>query len=127
MKKTRILTAIILLFIGTSVCLAGTRDALWTQVQDALSKGLPQTAIKVLDQIIPGALADKAWAEATKAICMKIAQNGIIQGGKAEEMIVQLQAEIAAAPADALAGEHRLQKNQPVYSSGKGCGGDAPG
>ncbi len=98
MKKTRILTAIILLFIGTSVSLAGTRDALWTQVQDAINKGLPQTAIKLLDQIIPGALADQAWAEATKAICMKIAQNGKIQGGKAEEMIVQLQMEIAAAP-----------------------------
>ncbi len=98
MKKTRILTAIILLFIGTSVSLAGTRDALWAQVQDAIGKGLPQTAIKLLDQIIPGALADQAWAEATKAICMKIAQDGKIQGGKAEEMIVQLQAEIAAAP-----------------------------
>ncbi|MCL5282819.1 MAG: MG2 domain-containing protein [Planctomycetes bacterium] len=98
MKKTRIVTAIILLFIGTSVCLAETRDALWTQVQDAINKGLPQTAVKLLDEIIPGALADQAWAEATKAICMKIAQNGRIQGGKAEEMIVQLQAEIAAAP-----------------------------
>jgi hypothetical protein len=98
MKKVRILTAIILFIVGTSVCLAGTRDALWTQVQDAINKGLPQTAIKLLDQIIPGALADQAYAEATKAICMKIAQNGIIQGGKAEEMIVQLQAEIAAAP-----------------------------
>ncbi len=98
MKKVGILTAIILFIVGSSVCLAGTRDALWTQVQDAISKGLPQTAIKLLDQIIPGALADQAWAEATKAICMKIAQNGRIQGGKAEEMIVQLQAEIAAAP-----------------------------
>ncbi len=98
MKKTRILTAIILLFIGTGVCRAGTRDALWMQVQDAINKGLPQTAIKLLDEIIPGALADQAWAEATKAICLKIAQNGRIQGGKAEEMIVQLQTEIAAAP-----------------------------
>jgi len=98
MKKVRVLTAIILLFIGTSVCLAGTRDALWTQVQDALSRGLPQTAIKLLDEIIPGALADQAWAEATRAVCMKTTQNGIIQGYQAEEMIVQLQAEIAAAP-----------------------------
>jgi hypothetical protein len=81
-----------------NVSLAGTRDALWSQVQDAIKKGLPQTAIKLLDQIIPGALADQAYAEATKAICMKIAQNGVIQGGKAEEMIVQLQAEITTAP-----------------------------
>jgi hypothetical protein len=98
MRKVQILTVIILLFIGTSVCLAAARNALWAQVQDAINKGLPQTAIKLLDEIIPGAMADQAWAEATKGICLKIAQNGIIQGGKAEEMIVQLQAEIAAAP-----------------------------
>ena len=100
MRKVRFLTVIILflLAIATNVSLAGSRDALWTQVQDALNKGLPQTAIKLLDQIIPGALQDQAYAEATKAICMKIVQNGRIQGGLPEEMIVQLQAEIATAP-----------------------------
>jgi len=98
MRKLRILAATIVLALAVNVSLAGSRDALWSQVQDAINKGLPQTAIKLLDQIIPGALADQAWAEATKAICLKIAQDGIIQGGKAEEMIVQLQAEIAAAP-----------------------------
>jgi hypothetical protein len=97
MRKARILAAAILLAIALNVSLAGTRDALWSQVQDAINKGLPQTAIKLLDQIIPGAEADQAWAEATKAICMKIAQNGIIQGDPAAE-IVQLQAEIATAP-----------------------------
>jgi hypothetical protein len=98
MKKVRILTGLILFIMCTSVSLAGPRDSLWSQVTDALNKGLPQTAIKVLDQIIPGALADQAWAEATKAISLKIAEDGIIQGGKAEEMIVQLQAEIVTAP-----------------------------
>ncbi|MBM4027267.1 MAG: hypothetical protein FJ280_17955, partial [Planctomycetes bacterium] len=98
MKKTQIVAALILLFIGASVSLAGPRDALWSQVQEAINRGLPQTAIKLLEEIIPGALADGAWAEATKAICLKIGQEGKIQGGKAEEMIVRLEAEMVAAP-----------------------------
>jgi hypothetical protein len=98
MKKVRILIATIVLAIALNGSGAGTRDALWSQVKDAISKGLPQTAIKLLDQIIPGALQERAYAEATKAICMKIAQNGVIQGGKPEEMIVRLQAEMAQAP-----------------------------
>ena len=82
MRKVRIFTVIILLFLAsaTNVSLAAARDALWSQVQDALNKGLPQTAVKLLDQIIPGALADQAWAEATKAICLRVAKNGWIQG-----------------------------------------------
>jgi hypothetical protein len=64
-----------------------------------MEKGLPQTAIAVLDQIIPGALQDQAHAEATKAICLKIALEGQIQGGKVEEMIVRLETEIVEAPA----------------------------
>jgi hypothetical protein len=81
------------------VSLAGSRDALWSQVQDALNKGLPQTAIKLLDQIIPAAEADQAWAEATKAICWKIAENGMIQGPTYnEQMIADLQAQVATAP-----------------------------
>jgi hypothetical protein len=100
MRKVRFLTVIILLLSASAanVSLAGARDTLWSQVQDALNKGLPQTAVKLLDQIIPGALQDQAWAEATKAICMKVVQNGQIQGGLPEEMIVQLQAEVATAP-----------------------------
>jgi hypothetical protein len=74
------------------------RESLWTQVGDAIARGLPKTAIAVIDQIIPGALEDQAHAEATKAICLKIALEGQIQGGKVEEMIVRLEPQIAAAP-----------------------------
>jgi uncharacterized protein YfaS (alpha-2-macroglobulin family) len=97
MKRSFILTAVIIGIVGTA-SLAGSRDDLWKQVDDAISRGLPQTAIGVLEQIIPGALADQAYAEATKAICLKIVQEGRIQGGQAEEMIVRLEAEIATAP-----------------------------
>jgi hypothetical protein len=97
MKKVRILAATIIWAIIVNVSLAGSRDALWSQVQDAINQGLPQTAIKLLDQIIPGALADQAWAEATKAISLRIVQNGVIQGDPAAE-IADLQGQIATAP-----------------------------
>ncbi len=97
MKRTRILIGAIIT-IMVSVCAAGSRDALWNQVDSAINKGLPKTAIELLDQIIPGALQDQAYAEATKAICLKIVQEGRIQGNKAEELIVRLQAEIATVP-----------------------------
>jgi hypothetical protein len=90
------------MFIGAAAppSVAGPRDALWIQVQAAIDKSLPQTAITLLDQIIPGALADQAWAEATKAICLKIVQNATVEGYQyGENRIAELQAQIAAAPA----------------------------
>ena len=77
---------------------AGPRDDLWRQVNEAVQKGLPKTAITNLEPIIAGALKDKAYAEATKAIAKKIALEGNIQGNKPEERIVRLEAEIARAP-----------------------------
>jgi len=88
----------VLIGLVATVAMAGSRDDLWKQVDDAINKGLPKTAMEVLDQIIPGALADQAYAEATKAICMKIVQEGQIQGNKPEERITRLQAQVATAP-----------------------------
>jgi len=90
---------LLILLLTATTTKAGPRDSLWNQVDEAIEKGLPQTAITVLDQIIPKAMADQAHAEATKAICLKIALKGQIQGGKFEEMIVLLQVEIDQAPA----------------------------
>ena len=55
---------------------SGPRAAQWQKVQDAISRGLPQTAITNLEPIIQGALEDKAYAEAVKAIGEKIALEG---------------------------------------------------
>ncbi len=74
------------------------RAAQWKKVDDAINKGLPQTAIKELDPIIESALKEKAYPEAIKAICKKIAYEGTIQGNKPEEKITRMQAEIAKAP-----------------------------
>ena len=84
----------------TASAWAGPRDALWKQVDEAVKKGLPKTAITNLEPIIAGALQDKAYAEALKAIAKKIALEGNIQGNKPEERITRLETEIAKAPAE---------------------------
>src|SRR6266404_3825562 len=80
--------------------IAGPRDSQWKAVEEAVNKGLPKTAITNLESIIQGALRDKAYAEATKAIGKKIALEGTIQGNKPEEKIVRLETEIGKAPKD---------------------------
>jgi len=74
------------------------RPAQWKKVNEATRKGLPKTAIAELEPIIKGALADKAWGEAAKAIARKIVLEGAIQGNKPEEKIPRLEAEIGKAP-----------------------------
>ena len=45
------------------------REALWKQVRQAESKGLPKSAAKLLGEIYDSAVTDKEYAEATKAVC----------------------------------------------------------
>jgi hypothetical protein len=98
--KTRLLGAVLaVLSIATGI-LAGPRDDQWKKVDEAVSKGLPKTAIEELQPIIAGALADKAYAETIKAIGRKVALEGNIQGNKPEEKILRLQAELEKAPAE---------------------------
>jgi len=59
-----------------------------------MNKGLPKTAIEELNPIIAGALKDKAYAEAVKAIARKIALEATSRGTNRRE-ITRLQAEIA--------------------------------
>ena len=95
MKKT--FAGILFLIMNLSL-FAGPRDSQWKKVDEAVNKGLPKTAITNLESIIQGALRDKAYAEATRAIGKKIALEGTIQGNKPEEKIIRLQAEIPKAP-----------------------------
>src|SRR5712671_7031263 len=83
----------------TAVCgSAADRGARWKEVDDAIKKGLPKSAIAALEPIIKEALAEKAYPEAIKAIARKIVLEGNIQGNKPEERITRLQAVIATAP-----------------------------
>jgi uncharacterized protein YfaS (alpha-2-macroglobulin family) len=98
--NTRLLFGVLALLSFASGVLAGPRDAQWKKADDAVNKGLPKTAIEELEPIIAGAMADKSYAEAIKAIGRKIALEGNVQGNKAEEKILRLQAELAKAPTE---------------------------
>ncbi len=87
--------AVFLLGFGFFV-VAGPRDGLWKEVADAEKKGLPKTAIQKLEPIIAGALKDKNYDEAVKAIAKKIA----LETPKNEERIVKLKAELEKGPAE---------------------------
>lgn len=93
----RLLPGICLLIMNWSL-FGGTRDAQWKKVDEAISQGLPRTAITNLEPIIQGALKDKAYAEAVKALGKKLVLEGNIQGNKPEEKIIRLEAELPKAP-----------------------------
>src|SRR5437867_11220037 len=89
---------LVTMVVHCSLTFAASREAPWKEVDDAINKGLPKTAIEKLEPIIQGALKDKAWGEATKAIARRIVLEGNIQGNKPEERITRMEAEIAKAP-----------------------------
>jgi uncharacterized protein YfaS (alpha-2-macroglobulin family) len=99
MRVSRWIVAVAV-WMTVSVSVAGPRQAQWKEVDEAVNKGLPKTAIEKLEPIIAGAMKDKAYAEAIKAIAKKIALEGNIEGNKPEEKVVRLEAEIAKAPAE---------------------------
>jgi hypothetical protein len=91
-----------LFLVGFSslLAMAGTRDAQWTKVEAAMGKGLPGTAIAELEPIVKGAMADRAYGEAVKAIGLRIKLEGTVQGNKPEEKLLRLQEELAKAPSE---------------------------
>lgn len=97
MNTFRVLVLFVALLL-TTLLPAQSRDARWKSVEEAVSQGLPRTAIGHLETIIPEAMAERAFPEAIKAITRKIALEGNIEGNKPEEKIVRLQAEIEKAP-----------------------------
>ena len=86
--------------LATTSAAAPPREEQWKKVSDAVSKGLPKTAIEQLNPIIESAIKEKAYPEAIKAIAQKITLEGNIEGNKPEEKITRMQAAIAAAPAE---------------------------
>jgi len=70
----------------------------WKKVNDAIGKQLPQTAIQELEPLIKSALEARNYAEAAKAIALKISLEGTIQGSKPEERITRLEAVLPDLP-----------------------------
>lgn len=91
--------ALLFLLIGLLISpgYAQSNTDLWKKVDEAKSKGLPQTAIEHLNAIYEKAVKDEAMVDAVKALCEKIVQEGNIQGNKPEEKIVRLEEEIKKA------------------------------
>ncbi len=77
-----------------------SREHLWKKVAEADAKGLPRSGIAALEPIIEGAMRDKAYPEAIKAIAKKISLEGNIEGNKPEEKITRMRAAIDQAPAE---------------------------
>lgn len=88
----------ILLLMAPPGLRAATRTELWQRVDAAVKQGLPRTAITNLEPIITQALAERAWADAVRAIGRKIVLEGQIEGNKPEERIRRIQAEVKKAP-----------------------------
>ncbi|GIW84180.1 MAG: alpha-2-macroglobulin [Gemmataceae bacterium] len=77
-----------------------SREQMWKKVVEAEQKGLPQTALSALEPILETALREKDYPEAVRALVKKYHLIGTIEGNKAEEKIVRLQAEIGQVPAE---------------------------
>jgi hypothetical protein len=97
-KISKWLALLLLFIIAAGNAMAESRKDLWDEVYQMISRGLPQSAVTILEQIIPDANEEKAYAETVKAICLKISLEGEIQGNKAEEKIIRLNNEIADVP-----------------------------
>jgi uncharacterized protein YfaS (alpha-2-macroglobulin family) len=106
MKMIRVLLPVVypVLLLGVFVSLSlgypiqQSRTDAWKKVREAMSQGLPKTAIEELKPIIESTLAEKKYAEATKAIGMRVVLEAQIEGMKPEEHIIRLQREIDKAP-----------------------------
>ena len=70
--KRAVFAVLVCLLMNASLAFAASREAQWKEVEEAVKKGLPKTAIEKLEPIIRGALNDKAWGEATKAIAREL-------------------------------------------------------
>ena len=88
----------VLLMLPMPVAAARNRDAQWKQVEEAISKQLPQTALERLKPIIQAALEEKAYPEALKAIQQKVNLQVQIAGNSPEERMALWDVEIAHAP-----------------------------
>ncbi|MEI7731372.1 MAG: alpha-2-macroglobulin family protein [Verrucomicrobiota bacterium] len=98
MKRTLIALSLAICLPWVSPLMGASRADAWKKVEDAMNQGLPKTAVEQLEPIILGALKEKAYGEAIKAIARRIALEGNVEGNKPEEKITRLEAEIAKAP-----------------------------
>jgi hypothetical protein len=78
----------------------GERGLAWQAVEQALEEGKPKTAAEKLAGIEQAAIAEKAWAEAARAIATRIVTETGDRPGDAPERVIRLAAAIEKAPAE---------------------------
>jgi len=98
MRPRVILLAVAVTTISLVTIAVERQEADWEKVEEAMSQGLPKTAIEHLQPIIDQALEEGNHPEAIKAITMKIALEGNIEGNRPEERITRMEAAIAESP-----------------------------
>ena len=85
--------------VAASVAIVSTASAVsWQKVTQARQKGLPKTAIQELQPIIVDAMQNRRYAEATKAVALKIALEAQVEGNKPEEKVMRMAVELKKAP-----------------------------
>src|SRR5258707_188115 len=106
-RLTTICLSLFCLIIGLSIILNSlhsappTREERSKKVSEAEERGLPKTAVEHLTLIIDGAVKDKAYPEAIKAIAKKIAlESGTEEEADSAEKITRMQAAIATSPVE---------------------------
>src|SRR5262245_7486450 len=82
----------------TAIAAANVRSPEWRKLREAISRGLPKTALESIDPLISQALARGSDAEAIRAITLKIALEAGIQGNHPEEKIRRMHTAIENAP-----------------------------
>lgn len=98
-----LLLGLLYLPLRLSMAAEPKQDASWRKQQfdaakEALEKGLPKTAIKHYDAIVPAAIAEEDHDDAILAMGMRASLRGQLDGGGAEDRILHLQEDLAAAP-----------------------------
>lgn len=84
--------------LATGAMAAAGRDEAWKKVDDAVAKGLPQTALEALKPIIETAMKEQAYGEVARALARRVTLEATVQGGRPEEVITRLEQAIASAP-----------------------------
>jgi hypothetical protein len=90
---------------------AGARAEAWKKVQQALVEGKPKSALEALAGVEQSAIADKAWAEAARAIATRALTETGDQASDEADRIVRLAAEIAKAPPETKAVLEAIRAN----------------
>jgi hypothetical protein len=100
-----------LAWVGGWAEAAESRAAEWKEVDEAMAKRRPETAVAKLGPIIEAALKEGAWGEAVKAIGRRIQLEAQREGGRGEARIRRMDAEIARAPAEMVPLLETIQAN----------------